>query len=614
MIPADGVDNDCDDRVDEEVRDFTDNDGDGIIDEDLIVEPMVVAYPPDYNVSSCSASVEADLLGTPQVSGVAAKCQPFTATHNDKVLVGRCRRDIVRQWLVIDSCGNLARGTQTITINDKTPPVLFVRQLVRVTCLQLNDTSITGRPMVRDDCQKGNISVWFQDEVNGCSFERRWFADDGCGGRSSVVQTIVPILETGQVPLPDNKILSCGESPLPKNTGTPVAYPRQLCSSKHILPVITSYSDSQEVVSACRSVFERTWLFGDVCGSFPSFKQQITMKRQSRPLVTFPSDLLVSCQDIQDPIETSAPHIAQNCVDVKVTFADTVGDCHVRRNWSITDECGRLVRSQNQIIRVKHSNQMRLPSIITVGCNKKVELPSFNATEQPTVCHGIAVPPHNITSFDVLVSGDPCRREVTRTVRINGNCADKKVLRQTIVQEDRDPPRLGVSSDIEASCELAHNVELVGAAVAHDDCNNVAVNHSDRLHGSTLVRTWSAVDSCGNAASELTQRISLVELAPRVVYPSDRVQECGLSYFPNATGWPRIDQDISPTCFTLGGAPTTITYDDTVSGVECNQTIRRTWRIATFLGHYLTYIQTINISKNCILVVLSLLLEFCVVF
>ena len=33
--PGDGVDNDCDDRIDEEVRDNKDNDGDGKVDEDL---------------------------------------------------------------------------------------------------------------------------------------------------------------------------------------------------------------------------------------------------------------------------------------------------------------------------------------------------------------------------------------------------------------------------------------------------------------------------------------------------------------------------------------------------------------------------------------------------
>ena len=35
IVPGDGIDNDCDDLIDEEAYDGIDNDGDGFIDEDL---------------------------------------------------------------------------------------------------------------------------------------------------------------------------------------------------------------------------------------------------------------------------------------------------------------------------------------------------------------------------------------------------------------------------------------------------------------------------------------------------------------------------------------------------------------------------------------------------
>ena len=35
MTPGDGFDNDCDAKIDEEIKDGIDNDGDGRIDEDL---------------------------------------------------------------------------------------------------------------------------------------------------------------------------------------------------------------------------------------------------------------------------------------------------------------------------------------------------------------------------------------------------------------------------------------------------------------------------------------------------------------------------------------------------------------------------------------------------
>ena len=47
VVPGDGIDNDCDGRIDEEVKDGKDNDGDGDIDEDL----ELVRLPPGFFVS-----------------------------------------------------------------------------------------------------------------------------------------------------------------------------------------------------------------------------------------------------------------------------------------------------------------------------------------------------------------------------------------------------------------------------------------------------------------------------------------------------------------------------------------------------------------------------------
>lgn len=596
MIPADGLDNDCDDRVDEEVRDFVDNDGDGLIDEDLLVEPLVAVYPSDRNVSSCSASLEPSQLGMVQVSHVAIKCQPVTVTHSDAVLDHRCQKEILRLWLVIDSCGNVARGTQKVTINDETAPVLSAPPPVRISCGQFNDTSITGRPQVSDDCQKTNVSVWFQDVVSGCSIERRWFADDGCGSISSAVQRIFPILETRRVQPPKTKVLSCGEAPNPSITGRPGTVSRRLCSNKFILPTTITYTDSQSVISICKSAIKRTWSVSDVCGNISNVEQEITLKTQSTASVIFPSDVSVSCQQVQNMSKTGKPLVAQSCLQMNVTFVDSISDCQVSRKWAVSDECGRLIDTKRQIIRLKLTNQVNIPSKITVQCHQKVAEPSVT-TKESKRCGGVAIPTRRITWSIITVSGDECRRQVTRRLKITGNCAADEFQKQTIIYEDREPPHLHIPSDMETSCELAYNVDLVGTAVAQDECNNAVVNHSDSLVGKTLIRTWSAIDSCGNAAPALTQRISLVELAPRVIYPSDLVQECGLPLTPDSTGRPQIDIDLSPFCFILGGSPTTMDYKDTVIGKECEQTIKRMWRIETFLGHKLTYNQTINISK-----------------
>ena len=44
--PGDGIDNDCDGKVDEEIRDRLDNDGDGLIDEDTQLVTI-------YTINNC---------------------------------------------------------------------------------------------------------------------------------------------------------------------------------------------------------------------------------------------------------------------------------------------------------------------------------------------------------------------------------------------------------------------------------------------------------------------------------------------------------------------------------------------------------------------------------
>lgn len=601
MIPADGIDNDCDDRVDEEVRDFKDNDGDGLIDEDLLVEPMVVVYPPDRNVTSCSVSIEVAQSGTVEVRKVASKCQPATVSHTDMIATNtRCRRETVRQWLVVDSCGNVERGTQMITVEDVTPPAVTAPLDVRVSCGHLHDTSTTGMPQVSDDCQASNASVWFEDSVSGCSFERRWSAEDGCGGRSTAVQRIIPVLEAGHVQLPENKLLSCGESSDPLVTGSPMAEGRQLCSNKHAFPVTLSYTDSKRIVDSCRTVITRNWLLSDRCGNFSNFQQEIIIKTQFVSPVIFPSDISVNCQHVQDLTRTGRPSMAQSCLEVDVSLTDSVANCHLSRKWVVRDECGRLINNKTQTIQLKRNNRIVVSPTITARCQDTVEHPVVNHGGEQKICGGILVPRQSVSVSDETVSGDQCRRQVTRRITIAGNCAADAYQEQTIVYEDREPPTLDIPADTEASCELASNLTFVGLAVAKDSCSKLMVNHSDSLIGTTLLRAWSAADACGNRATTKVQRISLIELEPRVMKPIDQVQECGLPITPNITGWPEIERDISLMCFDLGGSLTTISYEDYVTGSECEQTVKRTWRIETFLGHLLRLNQTIKISKHSV--------------
>ena len=51
QVPGDSLDNDCDGKIDEEIRDGKDNDGDGDIDEDLELVRVKAAIFDDFFIT-----------------------------------------------------------------------------------------------------------------------------------------------------------------------------------------------------------------------------------------------------------------------------------------------------------------------------------------------------------------------------------------------------------------------------------------------------------------------------------------------------------------------------------------------------------------------------------
>ncbi|XP_013407303.1 IgGFc-binding protein [Lingula anatina] len=119
--PADGVDNDCDMKIDEELLNGIDDDDDGVIDEDLSSLPPDVDFPKDTVIVSGDASVTHTITieaGTPNATG-SERCVAYrdiTINYTDTTNDNGCGVDIKRTWLVQDGCGNIVRSVQTIFV------------------------------------------------------------------------------------------------------------------------------------------------------------------------------------------------------------------------------------------------------------------------------------------------------------------------------------------------------------------------------------------------------------------------------------------------------------------------------------------------------------------
>ncbi len=127
-----------------------------------------------------------------------------------------------------------------------------------------------------------------------------------------------------------------------------------------------------------------------------------------------------------------------------------------------------------------------------------------------------------------VLAGDPCGRETWARLTVRAG-ASEWVAETTLRFDDRTPPALsGVPADATAPCDAVPPLPA-SPPTATDDCDpapTVALFESTlpgRCPGErTILRTWTATDACGNAASA-TQAIQLVDDVAPAILPSRQV-------------------------------------------------------------------------------------------
>jgi|GEM_PF-1074431 len=161
--------------------------------------PPTLTCPAAVTVS-CASQVPAPNIGS--VTGVSDNCGGVvTVTHQGDVITNQTcpnRYTITRTYRATDVCGNFAECTQTITVNDQTPPTLTCPANVTVSCASQvpapNIASVTG---VSDNCG-GVVTVTHQGDVitnqtcpNRYTITRTYRATDVCGNFAQCTQTII---------------------------------------------------------------------------------------------------------------------------------------------------------------------------------------------------------------------------------------------------------------------------------------------------------------------------------------------------------------------------------------------------------------------------------------
>jgi hypothetical protein len=225
--------------------------------------------------------------------------------------------DITRTWTATDVSGNETTETQTITVEDNTPPVLSgVPADKTVQC----PGDVPDPPVVTasDNCDQ-NVDVVFSEnstgELCGPSITRSWEATDSCGNKSTASQVITIEPDTDEptlVGVPNDTAVECwGDVPdAPEVTAT----------SRCGVDIYVEFNEWMDGEGECEGTVYRDWMALSLCpdedvGGYPTAfaYQDVTVKDDEFPTVIYPGSPRVTVPCGTECPQAPEPTVDDNC-------------------------------------------------------------------------------------------------------------------------------------------------------------------------------------------------------------------------------------------------------------------------------------------------------------
>ncbi len=530
----------------------------------------------------------------------------FDANANPSCLDGA----IMVTFTATDSCGNAASISASYTIIDNDPPLLTLPNDVTIECGEDITPATTGEATATDACAIPTIT-YVDTEVEACgntkTISRTWSATDGCGNSSSAVQTItVQDTTPPTFTVPADISIECNVDATDLSITGDVIDEADNCSGT----IEAVYSDSL-ANGTCEnsSVITRTWTLTDDCGNTSSDVQIITVQDTTPPTFSVPTDLIIECDEDATDLSLTGDvnDETDNCAtNLDAIFTDSIveGSCTnaatITRTWSLTDNCDNTTTFVQTITVVDTTPPtISVPANISVECGEDVSSVNTGTATGTDNCGSVT-----ISQSDLETAACGNTKTIIRTWTATDECGNASSADQMITVEDTTPPIIDDSTieNIEISCGITPDSVLENwlntnaGATATDTCGDVTWSNDfdananpSCLDGAIMV-TFTATDSCGNAASISASYTIIDNDPPLLTLPNDVTIECGEDITPATTG----EATATDAC-----AIPTITYVDTeVEACGNTKTISRTWSATDGCGNSSSAVQTITVQDT----------------
>ena len=466
-------------------------------------EPPLIGTPQSLSVTCQSTPPEVP----PMVTDNCTEVEDITFTFEDAPAEEDCINgyEMFRIWTAMDACGNTATATQSIRFAPFAGPTFTALQ--SNLSMQCGELSNMEEPLCEASCGNGDYSLTYEDEwlSTDCNEEqvllRVWTATDECGLSSTASQSITfeadntaPVFSA----MLEYKTIRCGEKPEFSH-----AEAIDDCTE-----VGLSFVD-EFLQDGCIEIYIRTWTAIDACGNVATFSQTVERVEDNTPPEFFniPNNGVLSCGE---EAELIMPEVTDDCPVVALTKNDEIvdGDCEdgytLVRTWTAVDPCGNISTVQ-RTFEVEIDNTPPVftfvPEDASFECRDTVQ---FGMPKVMDPCSDV-----ELTMQDQAISGDCANgiNHITRVWTATDACGNVSTASQTIeVEEDLIAPIIAEPEELIVDCEDL--LEETIQPIVTDNCYvwsmtyvDEIIGEEDCLPGYLIIRTWTAMDACGNSTT-----------------------------------------------------------------------------------------------------------------
>ena len=317
----------------------------------------------------------------------------------------------------------------------------------------------------------------------------------------------------------------------------------------------------------------------------------VTVIDTQKPSIQCPPDKVLNCGSSTDISLTGIATATDNCPGVLTAYTDVVSGtkCNqiITRTWKSTDASGNTVTCQQVITLIDNVNPVIIcPTDKILACNGSITPANTGTATATDNCQT------NVTiTFADVISGNACNQIISRTWTARDSCGNMSSCVQKITKTDQVAPVIICPTDKVTTCNGDISPAITGMATATDNCQtNVTITFADVNTGNSsnqiISRTWTARDSCGNAASCVQKITKTDQIPPVISCPTDKVTTCNGDISPAITGMATATDNCQTNV--------TITFADVNSGNSCNQIISRTWTARDSCGNVSSCVQKIT--------------------